>query len=336
MKKETLDDIVKLTGYSKTTISRVLNGKGAEFRISPDTIERVLATAREINYRPNLLAQTLRKKSGNTLGLAVPHLSNPFFASIASYISIEAKKNGFTVMLFDTQEDPAIELSCIDAMVDYHVDGIIIVPCGENAKKLEDVSKSTPVILVDRYYRNSFLPYVSTNNLEGAYQAMKLLLTSGHKEIAVICGPSVSVTTQERVLGCRKAMDHFGKDASMQVLGNEFSIENGYVETKLALQGAKSPTAIFALSNTIFLGAYKALNEQGLTIPDDVSVITFDNNLSLDYMKPAITRVAQPVESMGVASIKILLTCINSHRQLHSKMLMTPKLTVRDSVKIMV
>ena len=95
MKKETLEDIVRITGFSKTTISRVLNGKGEEFRISLDTIEKVLHAAREINYRPNLLAQTLRKKSGNTIALAVPHLSNPFFASIASNISIEAKNNDF-------------------------------------------------------------------------------------------------------------------------------------------------------------------------------------------------------------------------------------------------
>lgn len=336
MKKETLDDIVKLTGFSKTTISRVLNGKGEEFRISPDTIEKVLKIAREINYRPNLVAQTLRKKSGNTIGLAVPHLSNPFFASIASNISIEAKKNNYTVMLFDTQEEPDIERSSIDAMMDYHVDGIIIVPCGENPKRLEEISRTTPVILVDRYYRNSFLPYVSTNNLEGAYQAMKLLLLNGHKEIVVICGPSVSVTTQERIRGCQKAMDNFGKDAHMQVLGNEFSIENGYVETKLALQGSPRPTAIFALSNTIFLGSYKALDEQGMRVPDDISMISFDENVSLDYMKPSITRVAQPIQSMGVAAIKLLINCINTGKQLHSKMLMTPTLVIRDSVKIIV
>ena len=334
MKKETLEDIVRITGFSKTTISRVLNGKGVEFRISSDTIEKVLNTAREINYRPNLLAQTLRKKAGNTIALAVPHLSNPFFASIASNISIEAKKNDFMVMLFDTQEDPKLENNAIDAMVDYHVDGIIIVPCGESPKRLEEISKNIPVILVDRYFRESFLPYISTNNLEGAYQAMKLLLTSGHKEILVIGGPSVSVTTQERIMGCQKAMEVFGEGAHMQVLGNEFSIQNGYIETKLALQGHTPPTAIFALSHTIFLGTYSALEEQGLSIPDDVSVVTFANHLALDFMKPAITRVAQPIQSMGIAAIKLLVTCIREHRVLHSKMLMTPTLTVRNSVNI--
>ena len=211
---------------------------------------------------------------------------------------------------------------------------MLSLPWGVSPKRLEEISKNTPVILVDRYFRNSFLPYISTNNLEGAYQAMKLLLTSGHKEILVIGGPTVSVTTQERIMGCRKAMDDFGEGARMQVLGNEFSIQNGYIETKLSLQRDTPPTAIFTLSNTIFLGTYKALKEQGLSIPDDVSVITFDNNLALDFMKPAITRVAQPIQSMGIAAIKLLITCIREHRVLHSKMLMTPTLTVRDSVKI--
>lgn len=335
MRKETLEDIVKITGFSKTTISRVLNGKGEEFRISTETANRIIQIARDINYKPNLIAQTLRKKSGNTIGLAVPHLSNPFFASLASTISIEAKKNDFMVMLFDTQEDTKLEENAIDAMIDYHVDGIIIVPCGEQPNRLEDISKNIPVILVDRYFKNSFLPYVSTNNYDGAFNAMKMLLNSGHQEILCISGPTVSVTTQERVKGCRNAIDEFNPNANLQVYGNEFSIQNGYIETKMALLRNPTPTAIFALSNTILLGAIKALNEQGVKVPDDVSLITFDDNLNLDFMNPPITRVAQPIQSMGIAAIKLLTTCIRESREFHSKMLMTPSLIIRDSIKIL-
>lgn len=148
MKKETLEDLSRITGYSKTTISRVLNGKGKEFRINDETCQQIIQAAKELNYRPNLVAQFLRKSEGRTLGIAVPFLSNLFFAQLVSTITIEAKKNNYSVMLFDTQEDANIEKKCISAMVEYEVNGIIIAPCSETPDLLEIISKNIPVIRV--------------------------------------------------------------------------------------------------------------------------------------------------------------------------------------------
>ncbi|MEE0620429.1 MAG: LacI family DNA-binding transcriptional regulator, partial [Prevotella sp.] len=251
MKKETLEDLSRITGYSKTTISLVLNGKGKEFRINDETCQQIIQAAKELNYRPNLVAQFLRKSEGRTLGIAVPFLSNPFFAQLVSTITIEAKKNNYSVMLFDTQEDANIEKKCISAMVEYEVNGIIIAPCSETPDLLEIISKNIPVILIDRYFRDSFLPYVSTNNYKGAYDAMMTLLNAGHRDILCIRGPETAVTTQERVKGCRKAVIDFGQPVRLQMLGNEFSIQNGYTETKVALIGPRVPTAIFAMSTNI-------------------------------------------------------------------------------------
>ena len=166
MKKETLEDIVKITGYSKTTISRVLNGKGKEYRISEDTCEHIIKVAKDINYRPSLVAQFLRKETASVIGLAVPHLNNPFFAQLVSTISIEAKKNNLMVMLYDTQEDASVEKKCLAAMMDYHVDGIIIVPCSEKPDLLELIIKSVHEIHIDRNFKHSYLPTESTNNFK--------------------------------------------------------------------------------------------------------------------------------------------------------------------------
>jgi LacI family transcriptional regulator len=136
------------------------------------------------------------------------------------------------------------------------------------------------------------------------------------------------------VKGCRTAIEQFSPQANLQIYGNEFSIQNGYVETKMAMLRNPAPTAIFTLSNTILLGAIRALNEQGVKVPDEVSLITFDDNVILDFMNPPITRVAQPIQSMGIAAIKLLTTCIRESRELNSKMLMTPSIIVRDSIKI--
>ena len=323
MKKETLEDLSKITGFSKTTISRVLNGKSKEFRINEETCEQIISVAKELNYRPNLVAQFLRKAEGRTLGIAVPYISNPFFAQLVSTITIEAKKHDYTVMLFDTQEDANIEKKCISAMVEYQVDGIIIAPCSETPDLLEIISKNIPVILMDRYFKDSYLPYVSTNNFKGAYDATRALLNAGHRNILCIRGPE-----------CRQAIVDFGEPCKLKIHGNEFSIQNGYTETKVALMKPNMPTAIFTMSTNILLGTIKAINEQGLKIPDDISVISFDNSVYLDYLNPAITRVAQPTENMALAAVKMMINCLKEGKQLQSKIFMAPTLIAKDSIKI--
>ncbi len=334
MKKTTLNEVSAHTQLSKTTISRVLNGKSREFRINRHTQERVIAAAQELNYKPQLVAQLLHKKPMSTIGIVMPNLSNPFFASLASAISVEAKKHDLFVMLFDTQEDPVQEDSALSKMQEFRVDGIIIAPCGRDSRKLEKINRTIPVVQVDRYFENSELSYVSTNNYRGAYEAMRLLLTSGHRNVVCIQGPTFSVTNRERIRGCRQAIEEFGQECSLQVLGNDFTIQNGYIEGQMALSRKPRPTAIFAMSNTIMLGTLRAIKEHHLAIPDDISLLSFDDNIFIDYLNPPITRVAQPVSSMGIAAIKMVVNSIQNSGELHSNMLLTPTIINRDSIRI--
>lgn len=334
MKKTTLNEVSAYTQLSKTTISRVLNGKSREFRINRHTQERVIAAAQELNYKPQLVAQLLHKKPMSTIGIVMPNLSNPFFASLASAISVEAKKHDLFVMLFDTQEDPVQEDSALNKMQEFRVDGIIIAPCGRDSRKLEKINRTIPVVQVDRYFENSELSYVSTNNYRGAYEAMRLLLTSGHRNVVCIQGPTFSVTNRERIRGCRQAIEEFGQECSLQVLGNDFTIQNGYIEGQMALSRRPRPTAIFAMSNTIMLGTLRAIKEHHLAIPDDISLLSFDDNIFIDYLNPPITRVAQPVSSMGIAAIKMVVNSIQNSGELHSNMLLTPTIINRDSIRI--
>ena len=334
MKKPTLTDLSLQTGLSKTTISRVLNGKSREFRINRQTQDKVIHAAQELNYKPTLIAQLLHKKPMRTIGIVLPSLSNPFFASLASAISVEAKKHDLFVMLFDTQEDPAQEESALRKMQEYHIDGIVVAPCGKDSRMLEKVSRSIPLVQVDRYFEAADLSYVSTNNFRGAYDAMHLLLKSGHRDIVCIQGPTFSVTNRERIRGCRKAIEDYGEQCSLHVLGNDFSTQNGYIEGQFALNQKQRPTAIFTMSNTIMLGTMRAIKEHHLNIPDDISLVSFDDNLYIDYLNPPITRVAQPVSSMGIAAIKLLVNTIIQNGELHSNMLLTPTLVNRNSVAI--
>lgn len=187
------------------------------------------------------------------------------------------------------------------------VEGMIAVPCGQDPSVLEMIGKEVPLVLVDRFYEESSLSYVTTNNFKGGYDATRLLIGAGHRRIACIQGALDSMPNRERVRGFMKAMGEEGLTEYARLVGDEFSVQNGYLSAKLLLFGKKPPTAIFALSNNIMLGTLKAIRESDLSVPEDISLISFDDNLYMDYLTPSITRVGQPVENMAKLAVKILL-----------------------------
>ncbi|MBO8447973.1 MAG: LacI family DNA-binding transcriptional regulator [Bacteroidetes bacterium] len=331
--KTTLDTIARNTGFSKSTISRVLNNKAYSSRISRETVEIILGEAERCGYTPNLIAKNLRKNHTQTIGLLVPSLSNPYFAEIASVIISEAQKCGYTTLVSDTKEDEELQNSSITTLISRPVDGIIIVPCGNDPAYLEQTnSQCVPVILVDRYYENSPLPYVVTNNFQGGYLATSLLIKNGHRDIACIQGPPGATPNKKRIEGYLLVLKENGLEDRATIVGNEFSVQNGYLETKLLLNNEKRPTAIFALSNTIGLGAIKAIREARLKIPDDISLVSYDNNMYLDYLEPSITRIGQMVDEMGKMAVKLLHESISGHKEIRSQIELSPEMILRESV----
>lgn len=331
--KATLETIAKNTGFSKSTISRVLNNKAYLSRISKKTVDAILDEAERCGYTPNLIAKNLRINRSQTIGLLVPSLANPYFAEIASVIIVEARKYGYTTIVADTMENENIQNTAITNILSRQVDGIIIVPCGNDPVYLEQTNKQcVPIILVDRYYENSCLPYVVTNNFAGGYMAASLLVRNGHKNIACIQGPPTAMTNRKRIEGYTAVLKENGIEDRAIVVGNEFSIQNGYLETKLLLNDGRRPTAIFALSNNIGLGAIKAIREAKLRIPEDISLVSFDNYMYLDFLEPAITRIGQMVDEMGKMAVKLLNESISNHREITSQIELSPEMIMRESV----
>jgi len=308
--KETLSTIASRCGVSVTTASRVLSGNSEEYRISVDTARKVIEDARRCGYSKGVLLPR-RKSSTKTIGLLIPSLSNLYFATLANYIISQLGSMGYFVIIMDTREDEAIFEESLYKLIERNVEGIIATPCGHDPSLLEDIrSQGVPVVQVDRHFNTDSVPYVVTNNYKGAIDAMNVLLSYGHKNIMCIKGTEAS-PTNDRVHGYCDAMRQEGLEKFIQIVGNEFSIINGYVETKLMLQRPNRPTAIFCLSNNITLGALKALRESGVDVPRDVSLISFDSFVHMDYTNPSITRIAQPIEDMAMMSIKILLKEMN-------------------------
>ena len=318
-------------GYSATTISRVLSGKAEKYRISPDTVNAVLREARRCNYSPSVAAQSLRTRRSNTIGLLLPSVANPYFADMASVIITEPNSAGYTTIVVDTMESEQRLSESARSLISRQVDGILAVPCGEKGMDLEMLSAQIPVVLIDRYYEDTSLPYVTTNNYQGGLDATRHLLSRGHTRISCIQGVQSSMPNKERVRGYVKAMEDEGLAQDIDIIGNEFSVQNGYLETKLLMSRAQRPTAIFALSNTIMLGALKAIREAGLRIPEDVALISFDNNLYMDYMTPSITRISQPVEDMAKLAVKILLDKIKGASNCGSQLRLSPIMVAGES-----
>ena len=329
--KETLSSMAERLGCSATTISRVLSGKAEKYRISEATVKAVLREVRRCNYTPSATAQILRTKKSNTIGLLLPSVSNPYFADMASVIISELSDSNFTTIVVDTMESEQKLNESARSLISRQVDGLIAVPCGENGEEMEMLSGYTPLVLIDRYYENTSLPFVTTNNYQGGLDATKHLLSRGHSRITCIQGVQSSMPNKERVRGYCRAMEEAGLAENINIVGNEFSVQNGYLEAKLLMSREIRPTAIFALSNTIMLGALKAIREAGLSIPQDVALISFDNNLYMDYMTPSITRISQPVEDMSKLAVKILLDKLDGKSNCNSQLRLSPMMVAGES-----
>lgn len=324
MKATTLKTISDATGFSVTTISRVLNGKSEQYRISKTSADAIIAEAKKCNYPFESTSQNLRNKDSKTIGLLIPYISNPYFADLASIIISEFDKNGYSIVVIDTMEDSSRMIEGIKSMIQRKVAGIIVVPCGKYSKEFDTLSKRIPMVVLDRYYEESTLPYVVTNNYQGGFSATSKLIEKGHRKIACIQGVSSSSPNRERVQGYIDAMKSAGLEEEINVTGNDFTIHNGYVETKLLLSMEERPSAIFALSGTILLGSVKAVRESGAMIPEDIEYVSFDNNTFLDYLMPSISRINQPIEAMATLAVKILLDRISGENHFNSQIRLSP------------
>ena len=332
----TLKSIADRLNVSVTTVSRVLNGKSDRYRISKETQKLIISAAKELSYSPNQLARGLRLKRTNTIGYIIPDISNPFFSSIAKSVEKSARKSGYSILLCDSEENTKIEENLLQLMIDRKVDGLIISPVGLEVTHLQKIAqKNIPIVLLDRYFPDLNLPFVTSDNYKGALEAVNMLIENVHIRIACIQGLVNTSPNNDRVRGYIDAhkTHNLSVDKNL-IVGDSFGEENGYIETKLLLKQNKLPTAIFAISNLISLGAIRAISEEGLKIPDDISMISFDDQPYSRFLSTPMTTVSQQNAQIGQIAIKLLIDQIESNRQLEPKGIFLPtKLISRDSVK---
>ncbi len=242
-RQTTLKSMADKFGISVSTVSRILSGKARQYRISKKTERKVRNEADRIGFAPDKIASALKLRKTHTFGLIIPDISNPFFAAIARHVEMEARKRDYFILLCDSQEDTQTEIDSIRLLQSRNIDGLIISPVGQIGRHLKELRDGgMPVVLVDRYFPKLNIPYVTSDNRLGAFEAVRYLIEQGHRKIACIKGLPDSSTSNDRVSGYREALKKhgLGVDASL-ILGDDFSEQNGYMETKILLQDGKRP-----------------------------------------------------------------------------------------------
>ncbi len=331
----TITDIATKTHCSVSTVSRVLNKQAKKYRISKEKERVILQAAKELNYRPNHLARGLRLKKTQTIGLVVPDISNPFFAHVTRVIQTFAYSSGYSLIVCNTDENLQTEIDQIELLRSKGVDGFIIMPVGVRYSHLQTLLEDEiPLVLLDRCYDDLQTNSVIVNNYKGAFEAVEHLLGFGHSRIAIIQGLADTHTNRARLQGYRDALQKYSipLDENL-IVGNDFRKQNGYIETKILLKLEHPPTALFTTSDLITLGALQAINEEGCRIPDEISLVSFDDTDFAPFLNAPLTAVSQPKELMGEIAVKLLIEDLKSQGHKEKKrIVLEPQLIIRKSV----
>ncbi len=288
------------------TVSRVINKSGY---VSPGARGRVEAAIVETGYVPNTLARSLRFKQTKTIALVLSDIANPFFTTIARGVEDVANRNGFNVIFCNTDESEDKQTEYLTILVQKQVDGVLLVPARSTEGPVAFLrNRGVPVVVLDRRVPECRADDVRGDSEQGAYDLVRLLLDLGHRRIAILSGPPEVSTAADRVAGYRRALAEAGLDSDPAlILHGRLRQEGGYQMTQQALALVPRPTALFAANNFIAIGAYRALQDAGLRVPDDMALVAFDDLPPALVLEPFLTVAAQPGYEMGQRATELLL-----------------------------
>ncbi len=334
--KVTLKDIAEATSLSVATVSLVINGKGDN--IPERTRQRIFEAVRQMNYQPDFAARSLVTGKSQTIGVVVPDISNGFFAEMVHHLQLELNKYSYDIILCNSEEKMSNDIKYIRLLSGRKVDGLVLTLSAEsmeekNRRQLRQLLKETavPYIFFDRYLTGQDYA-VSADNKDSGYRIAKLLLEHGHTNIGVITGPCSLNSSINRLAGFVKAMQEQGIDLPKEnIYSGHYDAESGYAGARQLLQN-RGITAIFAFNDMQAFGVMRYAREQGIGIPEDVSLVGFDDTYFASMTEPSLTSIKQPVKEMAHEASKMIVDVIGSAECVKTVKLKT-KLIERNSVR---
>jgi LacI family transcriptional regulator len=329
--KYTLKDVAQYAGVSVTTASRALNDKPD---ISKETKELIQIAIKELGYVSNLQARELRTQRTSTIGIVISDNANPFFARVIRGIQDTASANGFQVILCNTDEDYDKELHAIRLLSSMQVAGILITPVQSQTDDiLELQANQIPFVSITRYLSNIDTNYVVGNDALGGRLAVNHLIERGYQQLFCINGPLHISPGIERWNGCQEALRQHGitNYADLAIFGN-INMEDGYRAAKEILKRAKPPFGIFCFSDYVAIGAYQALFEANLRIPEDVGLVGYDNIEFAPLLRVPLTTLDNPRYQVGKAAMEMLMEIIAGRvSPTGNHLALDPQLIIRNS-----
>ncbi|HHY81406.1 MAG TPA: LacI family transcriptional regulator [Clostridiales bacterium] len=327
-----MKDIAKYTGLSIATVSKYINGGNVleKNKVLLDEAIKVL------DFKINEMARGLKTNRSMTVGIMIPSLENIFFTSIISNVENILLQNGYSSIICDYREDPHLEREKLDFLLSRKVDGIIMVPHSNNAAFIQSVvEKGIPVVFIDRYLEDVQCDVVLVDNINASYNAVEQLIIRGHKRIGIICGPSNIYTTKERLKGYVRAHEDYAVKVDNDLVQyGKYDVESGYHMLIHLLKMENPPTAVYVTNYEMTLGAIMAINEKGIKVPDQMSLIGFDNIQLAKIVKPSLSIVVQPMKEIGEKAAQVLLSRLNKENTGGPSISrLKTELLIRESIK---
>lgn len=340
MKKEniTIYDIAREANVSPATVSRVLTGNA---KVRPQTMEKIIPLIEKYNFRPNSLARSLLYKQSKTIGFILPDINHPFFSTLVLKSEAHALELGYTSFLCNTMDRPENESKYLQSLVDQQVDGIIYLGGKINdtdtdkkyAEEMKKVMDRVPVVFVNGQMAGVDAHIVRTDEESGIDNLVELLVNLNHKKIGFLGGIEGITSTDVKKNAFIRTMERKGLEVNNQwILGSGFYIESGEEVALQLLTLNERPTAVLCVNDFVAIGVIKALTKFGLKVPDDISVVGFDDIYLAKYFPPGITTVSQNYEQLGKTAVNILADLIQE-KQVKKETVVSTSLVLRDSCK---
>ena len=321
-----IKDVAKAAGVSTATVSRVLANNAP---IRPETRERVMQAIEALDYRPNLIARSLRAQKSAKIGLVVSDIRNPFFTAIGRAVEDTAYEQGYSVLMCNTDENPEKEALYINILHDENVAGVIFSPTQQFSATAERFHSKIPFVIIDRTVKMEKADMVLLDNVSAAHELTSHLLGNGYRKIAGLFG-NASTTGKDRQRGFLNALKEYNlKPAAVHFI--EPRIRHGYDMTVKLLAQVDRPDAIFTSNSLLTAGAFQAIRDCNLTVPDEVALVGFDETTWGALVDPPITLIVQPTEEIGRTATELLFQRIAEPERAPKTVILKGNMLVRGS-----
>ncbi len=328
----TIYEVSELAGVSLATVSRVINNSGT---VTLKTREKVQSAIAELGYRPNSMAQSLASKRSNSVGILIPELHGPFFGSMLSSIEKELRKSGKRVTITVGHSDEAREKDCIEFLLGGSCDALILHVFSVSDDYILELNKGpVPIVVLNRFIPEMADRCISIDDEHGGYIATKSLLELGHTKIAYVSGPLWKVDATKRLAGHTRALKEYGLELDEQLLREgDFEEASGRDAMDYFIQTGQEFTAVVCANDEMAAGAMGAAREKGLSIPDDISVIGYDNVSFTRYLHPKLSSIGCQVGEIGKMAARCVLKNVYDMKDIKIQNKFEPHLVLRESVK---